>query len=110
MHPETGWIEGCAILMAVVIVVSVGAINNYAKDRKFEALFAISEDRKIPLRRDGKVEEVSIYDIYVGDILIINNGDKLPIDGVVIKGVELKADESAMTGETDQVPKSAKME
>jgi O-antigen/teichoic acid export membrane protein len=40
MHPDHGWIEGTAILSAVVIVVSVGAGNDYVKEKQFRALYA----------------------------------------------------------------------
>lgn len=48
---------------------------------------------------------VNIYDIVVGDILNLEPGDLIPVDGVLPEGHSIKADESAATGESDAIKK-----
>jgi P-type E1-E2 ATPase len=55
--------------------------------------------------RDQKEIEIHKNYIHVGDIIKIVNGMNIPVDGVVIKGTGILCDESAMTGESDHLPK-----
>jgi len=103
---ETGWIEGTAILIAVVVVASVTALNDWSKDKKFRQLSAVSEDRKIKILRDGKSKVVSVFDIAVGDVIVLETGDFIPADALYITGQGLVIDESSMTGEPEGVRKS----
>lgn len=50
--------------------------------------------------------QVSVSECVVGDIVLIDTGDKLPADGVFLNGHDMEVDESAMTGESDLMPKS----
>jgi len=104
-NPETGFIDGIGIFCAVFIVVLVGASNDYAKDRKFRALYAASERREVTVVRDGRIFGLSIFDLVVGDLIHINAGEKLPVDGILIEGNGLVIDESSLTGEPYPVKK-----
>ncbi|KAJ3100803.1 hypothetical protein HDU97_001921 [Phlyctochytrium planicorne] len=99
------WIEGFAIIIAVIIVVLAGSINDYQKEKAFQKLNAKKEDRKVKALRDGRTQMISIYSVLVGDILLLEPGDVIGADGVYISGTGLKADESAATGETDAIKK-----
>lgn len=44
---EKGWIEGLAIMIAIIIIVSVTTINNYLKDKQFRKLYSQAENRDI---------------------------------------------------------------
>ncbi len=104
--PETGWIEGFAIFVAVLIVTLVASVNDFNKDRKFRKLEAVKDDRKVKVLRDGAKCEVSTYDIVVGDIAFLSTGDWIPADMVLLVGHSLAVDESAMTGESNAIKKS----
>lgn len=56
--------------------------------------------------RSGKEMMISIFDITVGDILLVEPGDSVPADGVLISGHGIKCDESSATGESDQMKKT----
>ncbi|KAJ3103218.1 hypothetical protein HDU96_009373 [Phlyctochytrium bullatum] len=99
------WIEGFAIIVAVIIVVLASSINDFQKEKQFRKLNAKKEDRKVKLIRDGRTQLVSVYSILVGDVLLLEPGDVIAADGVYISGMGLKCDESAATGETDAVKK-----
>ena len=101
-----GWIEGAAIIVAVLIVSSVASINDWQKERKFRELSKESADIKIKVIRDGESQTVQIASIVVGDVVEIEQGDQVPADGVIIEFHDLKTDESVMTGETDLIKKN----
>ncbi|KAF9958708.1 hypothetical protein BGZ72_011075 [Mortierella alpina] len=103
--PKISWVEGVAILVAVIIVVMVGSINDYQKEAQFRKLNAKKEDREVKVLRNGETVLLSVYDIVVGDILHLEPGDVIAADGIYLGGHNLKCDESAMTGESDAVKK-----
>ncbi|BFU21882.1 plasma membrane calcium-transporting ATPase putative [Entamoeba histolytica] len=105
---NTDWIEGLAIL-AAVLVASLGAsISDYSKQKKFLALSKDEKDVKIKVIRNGEQQQISIFDLCVGDIVNLDVGDLLPADGVFVHGNDLRLDESDMTGESVAVKKSEK--
>jgi Ca2+-transporting ATPase len=100
------WIEGVAIILAIVVVVVVGALNDWQKERQFAKLNAKKEERNVKLVRSGKTREISIHDILVGDVLLVEPGDILPVDGIFISGQGVRCDESSATGESDIIKKT----
>ncbi|XP_074526009.1 plasma membrane calcium-transporting ATPase 1-like [Halichoeres trimaculatus] len=104
---EAGWIEGAAILLSVVCVVLVTAFNDWSKERQFRGLQSrIEKEQKFTVVRGGKVIQLNVAEIVVGDIAHVKYGDLLPADGVLIQGNDLKIDESSLTGESDHVKKT----
>lgn len=103
--PRIYWVEGVAILVAVVIVVIVGAGNDYQKERQFAKLNAKKEDRELIVIRNGKQKLISIYQLLVGDVINLQTGDVIPADAILFEG-EVEADESAITGESDTLKKT----
>uniref|UniRef100_A0A0G4IAJ6 Cation-transporting P-type ATPase N-terminal domain-containing protein n=1 Tax=Chromera velia CCMP2878 TaxID=1169474 RepID=A0A0G4IAJ6_9ALVE len=106
-HPETEWIEGAAILLAVFIVVLVTAINDYGRERQFAELNKKKSNKNIDVWRGGHKHNVSVFDIVVGDVIFLQAGDEIATDGIVISGSNLKVDESSLTGETVNVVKNS---
>jgi P-type E1-E2 ATPase len=68
-------------------------------------LNAIAQNRNIDTKRGGKIVSVNIYDLVVGDVIIITTGEVLPVDGVVLESNDLTADESSITGENKPMKK-----
>jgi P-type E1-E2 ATPase len=62
----------------------------------------------VTVLRDGK-EQRGLHRNYikVGDIIKIENGMAMPVDGLVLQGIGVMSDESAMTGESDHLPKES---
>lgn len=103
--PRVDWVEGVAILLAVAIVTIVGSVNDWQKERQFEKLNRKKEDRKLDVIRNGQEVQVDIADLLVGDIVMVQPGDVLAVDGIVLESNDLKCDESSVTGETDTLRK-----
>uniref|UniRef100_A0A0X3PBV0 Calcium-transporting ATPase n=1 Tax=Schistocephalus solidus TaxID=70667 RepID=A0A0X3PBV0_SCHSO len=103
---DAGWIEGVAILGAVLVVVLVTAVNDWQKERQFRGLQdKIESDHRISVMRDNEFFECLVGEIVVGDICLVKYGDLLPADGLIIQSNDLKVDESSLTGEADHVKK-----
>lgn len=109
-HPdgEAGveWVEGVAIIVAIVVVVVVGAVNDWQKERQFVKLNKKKDARNVQVIRSGKAQEISVHDLLVGDLLVIEPGDILPVDGIFVAGHSVKCDESSATGESDVMKKT----
>ena len=101
------WVEGVAIMVAIIIVVVVGAANDWQKERQFVKLNKKKEDRDVKVIRSGKSREISVHDILVGDVMHLEPGDMIPVDGIFISGHNLKCDESSATGESDLLRKQS---
>jgi Ca2+-transporting ATPase len=100
------WVEGVAIIVAIVIVVMVGAVNDWQKERQFVKLNKKKEDRVVKVIRSGKTMKASVYDVFVGDVMVLEQGDVLPVDGIFIGGYNVSCDESSATGESDLMRKT----
>lgn len=72
---KAGWIEGTAIICAVILVVVVTALNDWRKERQFRGLQArIESEQRLSVIRNGEVIQILIKDIVVGDICQVKYG------------------------------------
>lgn len=74
-------------------------------ERQFNKLNKKHNDRTVKAVRSGKSQEISVFDVMVGDVLHLNTGDMIPVDGIFIEGYGVKCDESSATGESDLLKK-----
>ncbi|KAI3668109.1 hypothetical protein L6452_43184 [Arctium lappa] len=100
---KEGWYEGGSIFVAVFLVIVVSAVSNFRQERQFDRLSKISNNIKIDAIREGRRQKISIFDVVVGDVVVLNIGDQIPADGLFIDGHSLLVDESSMTGESDHI-------
>ncbi|KAF2852945.1 calcium-translocating P-type ATPase [Plenodomus tracheiphilus IPT5] len=100
------WVEGLAICIAIVIVVLVTAVNDWQKEQAFARLNAKKEQREIKVTRSGKIIMISVYDVLAGDIIHLEPGDVIPVDGIFVDGSDVRCDESSATGESDAMRKT----
>lgn len=106
--PEEGWLEGVAILIAVVIVVLVTSVNNYIKEKQFRKLNQEASERLVTAFRaegDNKEAQISVFKLLVGDLIKIGAGDILPVDAIVVHANQLVLNESSVTGESKPLKK-----
>jgi Ca2+-transporting ATPase len=103
---EGGWIEGVAILLAVAIVVFVSSLNNSHQEKAFLKLAATLKGARVTALRHGEQASYEQDEILVGDIVFLNPGAMIPADGVLIDNTTVRVNESALTGESDEIAKS----
>lgn len=101
---KVNWVEGVAIMVAVLVVIVVTATNDYQKELQFVKLTKKKEDREVIVIRNGSEHLISIHDLLVGDLISLQTGDVVPADSILIKG-SCECDESALTGESDTIKK-----
>ena len=104
--PSKDWIDGVSIIVAILVVVLVGSITNYQKETKFHELNEVqNEGTKYKIIRNGTPNDYISDDILVGDLIMVNYGDIMAADLLLIEGNGIKMDESALTGESDAMKK-----
>lgn len=99
------WYEAVGIFVAVLLATFVSTLSEYSNEKAFAKLQAEADKIKCKVIRDGKVQEISIDDVVVGDYILLQAGDKVPADGVMVNG-EIKVDQSALNGESEEATKT----
>ncbi|HCB49836.1 MAG TPA: ATPase [Chloroflexi bacterium] len=100
-----GEIIDTVVIMAIVFI---NAAIGYSQEQRAEQAMAALKKMAIPtvrVRRDGEVQEISSTGLVPGDIVLLEAGNVVPADGRMIEGANLKAQESALTGESEPVEK-----
>lgn len=98
------WYEAVGIFVAVLLATFVSTFSEYSNEKAFAKLQAEADEIKCKVIRDGIVQEIQINDIVVGDYVLLQAGDKVPADGVMVNG-EIKVDQSTLNGESEDVAK-----
>lgn len=80
-----GWFESVAILVAIGIVVVITTFNDYTQAQQFRNLFKKSQDKKVKVVRDGRLKEIDIQELLVGDVLEVETGLIMPTDALLIE-------------------------
>ena len=104
--------EGMTDTIIILIVVLANAIIGIAQESKAEkSLEALQKltDHASKVIRDGKIKVIPAKELVPGDIVVLDTGDYIPADLRVIEAVNLKAQESSLTGESVPVEKTTKM-
>ena len=78
-----------SILLAVVIITIVTTGNNYLKEKQFRKLNEIATRKNINVTRDGHIINMSVYELLVGDIVQIETGEIMSVDGIVVQSNRL---------------------
>ncbi len=95
-----------AIIMAVVVIdVILGFVQEYQAQKTYTALKGLLKPTTTVLR-DGERHEVEIWELVPGDLVILNAGEKVPGDGLVLESTKLALDEAILTGESEPVNKA----
>ncbi|GKV43769.1 hypothetical protein SLEP1_g51022 [Rubroshorea leprosula] len=100
--------DGGGIFMAVFLVIAISSFSKYIQNKQLEILPEVSNNIQIDVIRGGRRQQISIFDIVVGDIVCLKIGDQVPADGLFLDGHSLQIDESSMTGESDHVEVNSK--
>lgn len=80
----TGWYEGTAILLAIIVIVIITVANDYMQDQQFINLFKKSQKKVIKVLRNGFYQEIDSQELMVGDIVEVETGLIFPADMVLI--------------------------
>ena len=97
--------ETLGIALAVLLATFVSTLSEYGSESAFDKLQEESEQIQCRVLRGERLCEVAVNDVVVGDLVFLQAGERVPADGIVTQG-RLTADQSALNGETEEVPKT----
>lgn len=97
-------IETVGIAVSVFLAAFISTVSERGSEAAFRRLSEDAETSSFRVRRDGRICEIPISEIVVGDVVLVGAGEQIPADAFVISG-EISVDQSAMTGENREVRK-----
>ena len=100
------WYEPLGIFVAIALATLVSTFSEYRNENAFQKLQEEASRIMCKVYRNGEIAEVAINDIVVGDAILLQSGDKVPADGIIIDG-DIKADQSVLNGESREAKKLA---
>ena len=100
------WVEGVAIWITVLVIVSIGTYNDYKQELAFHKLNSKNDEYLVKVIRNGEEQQITNKQIVVGDLIVLESGDKVPADGYFVSANALGIDESALTGESIVIRKN----
>ena len=98
--------EPAGTLVAILIVATVTAKTGVASDTKYRDLKHSVKEEEIKVYRNGNICNTGINQIVTGDLVLLQAGDKIPADGILITG-HLNVNNAALNGEAEECPKTA---
>ena len=101
--------EPVGTIVAVLIVAFVSAKTGVASDTKYRELKDSAKKDQCKVYRNGVITVIDVDDVVVGDKVLLQSGDKIPADGILVYG-GLKVDNSALNGEAEECSKTAAAE
>lgn len=97
MHNE--YAETIGIFAAILLATGVGFWFEMDANKKFDLLNQVNDDVMVKVLRSGNIHEIPKRDIVVGDIVVLETGEEVPADGMLIEAISLQINESTLTGE-----------
>ncbi len=105
LEPGEGSLGDAALILAIVVLNgALGFVQNYRAQRGIEALRRL-EVPEVHVLRDGAPVAIHATDLVPGDVILLEEGDRVPADGRLLRVHDLRVDESSLTGESLPVDK-----
>lgn len=98
------YIDASVIIAILIFNAVFGFVQEYKAEKSIEALKKLAS-LKAKVIRHGEVQEIDAKDLVPGDLLLLEEGDKIPADGRLVECIRLKTQEAALTGESQSVEK-----
>lgn len=95
----TVFFEPVGIFVAILLATGLAFLFEVKADREFAILNQVNDEEPVMVIREGRRQQIPKCDVVVGDIILINTGDEIPADGLLLEAVSMNVDESSLTGE-----------
>ena len=97
IHNE--YAETIGIFCAIFLATGIGFWFEMDANKKFDLLNQINDDTPVKVQRNNVIREIPKREVVVGDIVLLETGDEIPADGVLLDAISLRVNESTLTGE-----------
>ena len=101
---KSEWYEPVAIGAAVLLATLVSTFSEYKNENAFQKLQEEASQIKCKVYRNGEIVEISVDEVVVGDCIMLQSGDKVPADGILVSGT-IQVDQSVLNGEAKEATK-----
>jgi len=87
--------EGISIILVAVFLISIIAATDYLKDEKYIEFSRNIKEENVPVIRGklGATQSISVWDVVVGDVVLLETGASVPADCLIIEAQDLQVDE-----------------
>jgi Ca2+-transporting ATPase len=96
---ENDYTETIGIILAIFLATAIGFYFEYDANKKFEVLNKVNDETPVTVVRNGEIHNIPRAQLVPGDIVMIETGDEVPADGVLLEALSLQVNESSLTGE-----------
>lgn len=95
----SAFLEPIGIFVAVLLATIIGFAFEVKAAKAFDRLNTVNDDVPVTVIRNGGVHQITRREVVVGDIVLLNTGDEVPADGILLETNSLQINESTLTGE-----------
>ena len=90
-----GLVEGVSIIIAAVILIAITSLADWLKDKRFVGLQSLIKEETVAVIRGkfGATQSVSVWDLVVGDVVLLETGANIPCDCLVLEAYDLEVSE-----------------
>lgn len=106
LFKDFDWFETLGIFIAIFLASFISTISEYGSEKAFNKLQEETSKLKCKAKRDGKITLIGVDEVVKDDIIYLESGDKVPADGIIVKG-EVSVDESTINGESKEAHKES---
>ena len=107
MFKRANWVETVGIGVSILLATFISTLSEHGSQAAFERLCRESGQSLCRVMRGGEMREISVFDVVVGDLLLVSQGEQICADGELVDG-GVTLDQSTMTGESREVTKRVK--
>lgn len=101
---QSSWFESVGIAIAILLATLVSTLSEYGSESAFEKLQQDAARINCRVHRYDGLKEIPIDEIVVGDVILLQSGDRIPADGIIINGT-IDVDQSSLNGESKEARK-----
>lgn len=93
------FLEPIGIFFAILLASGVGFIFEVKANKAFEVLNTVNDDTMVKVIREGNISQITKKEVVKGDIILLETGEEIPADGILLEAISLQVNESTLTGE-----------
>ena len=101
---DANWFETLGIALAIFLATFVSTLSEYGSESAFLKLQEEAARGQCRVLRQGRVQQIPVADVVVGDLVLLGAGERVPADGILVRG-RLAVDQAALNGESKEKSK-----